>query len=787
MRPVALILAAWVVLAALPAAAVSGSAGPYTVDLTTRPDVVPVGKAKVDLAITDSSGKPVEGATVRLLAKMPTMVMGEKETTAAQGDTPGHYTTEAVFMMAGDYEATVTIEAAPGKASVRIPLQTGRATGAASSGPPWTTFGGIALGILVVLFTLFRMVRTGQKPSVRPSAGAVGGLLLLGAMLAVVVYAVNHWRRPGAMTPIEAQAMEMNTPAPPGVSPVMLATAGIGKVSGVVRYTGQVAGYNEQDLVARTTGRLMFMPLYAGDRVTTGQVLARLDTTQADPDIAQQRAGLEVASREVDTARSEVSQAEVEVNRAKAELAAKQDAVAASGSEIEAARSEKAAADSDMASMLQGVPDAKAALESASATDGFRQAALKRTRALAARGAVSAEELHRDESAAAESEAALRQAGIRVIQAEARYKAGQAMARKATAMLAAAESRSRQMSDDVMAAKEAISSAESMLAIARSKARGAAAGAKMAQGVLASATVRRDWATLQSPITGVVTQRLLAPGVLVTAGQPIVRLAQLKPVRLQASVAEVDLPRIRLGAAVTAILPSGGHPIHARVTSISPLVDPATRTALVEALVSNQDDRLIPGQFVALSISTGGSASTLRVPNQAVQVRPEPTGSMVTTGVRHYVWIAGGAAGSLTVSQVDVQIGASDGRFTAITGGLKEGDRVVVGGYQSLKIGDAVVDASQPSDTEATSEATVKVSSAGYTPATVTLKAGVPARLTFLRVDEQNCGGELVMKAHGIRRTLPVGKPVVLEFTPRQGETGFACGMDMMHGKVIGK
>jgi len=76
----------------------------------------------------------------------------------------------------------------------------------------------------------------------------------------------------------------------------------------------------------------------------------------------------------------------------------------------------------------------------------------------------------------------------------------------------------------------------------------------------------------------------------------------------------------------------------------------------------------------------------------------------------------------------------------------------------------------------------------GYRPASITLKRGVPARVTFLRKVEATCGTEIVLEEYGIKRELPLNQPVIVEFTPsKTGEFKFACGMDMLRGKILVK
>ena len=80
----------------------------------------------------------------------------------------------------------------------------------------------------------------------------------------------------------------------------------------------------------------------------------------------------------------------------------------------------------------------------------------------------------------------------------------------------------------------------------------------------------------------------------------------------------------------------------------------------------------------------------------------------------------------------------------------------------------------------------ITVSSDGYEPASVSVQRGQPVKLAFYRADSDNCGGEVVFAKQNIRKKLPVGETVLVEFTPNEaGEIAFACGMDMLRGKLI--
>ena len=86
---------------------------------------------------------------------------------------------------------------------------------------------------------------------------------------------------------------------------------------------------------------------------------------------------------------------------------------------------------------------------------------------------------------------------------------------------------------------------------------------------------------------------------------------------------------------------------------------------------------------------------------------------------------------------------------------------------------------------EGAQTATVEVTSKGFEPESLKLKAGVPAKVTFVRKTDETCAKEVVMKDYKIKRDLPLNQPVVVEFTPKKGELTFACGMNMLKGKLI--
>jgi plastocyanin domain-containing protein len=82
-------------------------------------------------------------------------------------------------------------------------------------------------------------------------------------------------------------------------------------------------------------------------------------------------------------------------------------------------------------------------------------------------------------------------------------------------------------------------------------------------------------------------------------------------------------------------------------------------------------------------------------------------------------------------------------------------------------------------------EATILVRG-GYSPAVLTVKRGLPVRLTFDRRETSSCSEEIVIPDLGIRRFLPANQKTTVEFTPeKSGRFDFTCGMSMLRGTLI--
>jgi len=224
-------------------------------------------------------------------------------------------------------------------------------------------------------------------------------------------------------------------------------------------------------------------------------------------------------------------------------------------------------------------------------------------------------------------------------------------------------------------------------------------------------------------------------------------------------------------------------PLLMTVASVSPSIDPNSRTGVVEALYANQDGRFRPGQFISMEISIGGSQPALVVPSDSVQTDED----------RSYIWIAESSTNNqYTVSRHEVKLGSRSGDRVAVVSGVRAGQFVVTAPPQGLSAGMLVTSAFTETakvDDAAKAEQTIEITAAGYSPPSIRIPSDKPLKLTFIRRDDKTCGTEVIFPDLGIRKALPLNQPVTIDIPaqPAGKELNFTCPMNMLNGKAVAK
>jgi len=80
----------------------------------------------------------------------------------------------------------------------------------------------------------------------------------------------------------------------------------------------------------------------------------------------------------------------------------------------------------------------------------------------------------------------------------------------------------------------------------------------------------------------------------------------------------------------------------------------------------------------------------------------------------------------------------------------------------------------------------IRVDKNGFSPSTIDVEPDNKLNLVFNRADDDNCGSVVVFPKLNIRKSLPVGKDVIVSVIPAgSGQITFACGMGMYKGSIV--
>lgn len=178
---------------------------------------------------------------------------------------------------------------------------------------------------------------------------------------------------------------------------------------------------------------------------------------------------------------------------------------------------------------------------------------------------------------------------------------------------------------------------------------------------------------ISSPVTGYVVERNYDAGAM-PGDRPIVVVADLRQLKLEAGVSELEAGRLRVGMkAHVSVQAKPGQAFTGRLAAIAPEVDERNRHFKVDVRVPNDDRALLSGMYATARIVEASSASALLVPRDAVTTKD---GKPVVRKVQ-----------GDSVTEVEVVVGLSDGRHVQIVKGLAAGDTVLADARRPLATG----------------------------------------------------------------------------------------------------
>ncbi len=192
---------------------------------------------------------------------------------------------------------------------------------------------------------------------------------------------------------------------------------------------------------------------------------------------------------------------------------------------------------------------------------------------------------------------------------------------------------------------------------------------------------RVERTTIRAPVAGVVDDRMVEVGTLVSSGSPIARIVDTSPLKVIAGVPERYAPDIRQGAVAQVgfdVFPD--REIRGRVQFVGTNVDQQSRTFPVELTFQDPSGMIKPMMVANVQVERLTVEGAVVVPQDAI-VRVEEG---------YVVFVVEGEGDQAVARSHPVEIGPSQSNRVVIRSGLEPGERLVVAGQQQVADGDRV-------------------------------------------------------------------------------------------------
>ncbi|MEO7053785.1 MAG: efflux RND transporter periplasmic adaptor subunit [Rhizomicrobium sp.] len=208
-----------------------------------------------------------------------------------------------------------------------------------------------------------------------------------------------------------------------------------------------------------------------------------------------------------------------------------------------------------------------------------------------------------------------------------------------------------------------------------------------------AARLNLEFTRITSPVDGKTGPILLQPGNLVSVNgltAPLVTITQIRPIKVSFNLPQSDLPRIQSRAQQAGLTATvnlhdlGGQDLTAPVNFISNAVSNSAGTIELRATFPNEDDTLVPGQLVDVTVALASIRNATLVPREAVNIGPD----------NQYVYVV--TPDNVVVQHV-VKVLFDDGDNMAVQSDIKLGDQVITdGALRALPGGKVTVARARP-------------------------------------------------------------------------------------------
>ncbi len=282
-----------------------------------------------------------------------------------------------------------------------------------------------------------------------------------------------------------------------------------------------------------------------------------------------------------------------------------------------------------------------------------------------------------------------------VLRSEASIEVSQASVTQRKAELANTRAnldRARQLFKEELLSPQEFQQQQTLLEVMNAQVALAEAQATQALAELNELKIRFEQAKIYAPMSGVIAARQVDPGALVNPNNPIVRIVNLATMVTQGNVPERHIGKLRIGNQTTVEVDAiPGKLFTGRVARIAPVLDAATRSAIIEIDIPNPDYVLKAEMFARITLDLGSGRKATLIPRDGLVYRGQQPGVYVVEGEGNRPVFRSIETGMTREGQVEVLANLDPGTKIVGRGAtmLRDGDRISTGGAASKKAGGA--------------------------------------------------------------------------------------------------
>jgi multidrug efflux pump subunit AcrA (membrane-fusion protein) len=199
-----------------------------------------------------------------------------------------------------------------------------------------------------------------------------------------------------------------------------------------------------------------------------------------------------------------------------------------------------------------------------------------------------------------------------------------------------------------------------------------------AKGKYQAAEAQVSYSQIVSPISGIVTDRPLFPGETANSGNTLITVMDTSALLAKVHLSQTVAQRLSLGDQASVTMQGIDEPLPAKISLISPALDPGSTTVEVWLRVENAAGKYKAGTPVRTSIVGRTVPKAVKVPLAAILTGQDGTKSVMIVN-------SDGAA-----HKVNVQLGINDGQDVQVTQGLNGTETVITTGAYGLDEGTKV-------------------------------------------------------------------------------------------------